>query len=100
MSPRYSNVTTSILELIIRYASNNFMIIIFNPDKELQGDPKVSIGEKIIINLHQPLCIDYPNVTSGIRKLSAITYIKIINMIPHCHLKYSYRKTYIMCSQI
>src|SRR3989337_3247749 len=26
-------------------------------------------------NVHQPLCIDYPNVTSGIRKLSAITYI-------------------------
>ena len=50
--------------------------------------------------MHQPLCIDYPNVTSGIRKLSAITYIKWINMIPHCHLKYSYRKTYIMCSQI
>ena len=26
-------------------------------------------------NVHQPLCIDYPNVTSGIRKLSATTYI-------------------------
>ena len=31
MSPRYSNVTTSIHELIIRYASNNFRFIIFNP---------------------------------------------------------------------
>ena len=31
MSPRYSNVTTSIRELIIRYASNNFKFIIFNP---------------------------------------------------------------------
>ena len=27
-------------------------------------------------NVHQPLCIDYPNVTSGIRELSAKTYIK------------------------
>ena len=50
--------------------------------------------------MHQPLCIDYPNITAGIRKLSAITYIKWINMIPQCHLKYSYCKTYIMCSQI
>ena len=48
MSPRYSYVITSIRELIIQYGSNNFMIIIFNPYKELQGDPKVSIGEKII----------------------------------------------------
>ena len=39
--------------------------------------------------MHQPLCIDYPNVTSGIRKLSAITYIKWINTIPHCHHGYS-----------
>ena len=31
MSPRYSNVTTSIRELIIRYASNNFRFIILNP---------------------------------------------------------------------
>ena len=27
-------------------------------------------------NVHQPLCIDYPDVTSGIRELSAKTYIK------------------------
>ena len=27
-------------------------------------------------NVHQPLCIDYPNITAGIRKLTAITYIK------------------------
>src|SRR3989337_4550913 len=31
MSPRYSNVTTSICELIVRYASNNFRFIILNP---------------------------------------------------------------------
>ena len=40
MSPRYSNVTTSIRELIIRYASNNFTFIIFNPHKELQRAPQ------------------------------------------------------------
>ena len=40
-------------------------------------------------NMHQPLCIDYPNVTSGIRELSAKTYIKWINTIPHCYHEYS-----------
>src|SRR5215216_6796665 len=39
-------------------------------------------------NMHQPLCIDYPNVTSGIRKLSAKTYIKLINRTSHCHHRY------------
>src|SRR3990170_8703580 len=76
MSPRYSNVTTSIRELIIRYASNNFIIIIFNPHKELQGAPQSFYRRKDNENVHQPLCIDYPNVTPGIRELSAKTYIK------------------------
>jgi hypothetical protein len=40
MSPRYSNVTTSTRELIIRYASNNFRFIIFNSHKELQRVPQ------------------------------------------------------------
>ena len=40
-------------------------------------------------NVHQPLRIDYHNVTSGIRELSAKTYIKWINTIPHCHHEYS-----------
>src|SRR6266516_4622894 len=31
MSPRYSNVTASIRELIIRYSSNNFRFIILSP---------------------------------------------------------------------
>ena len=38
--------------------------------------------------MHQPLCIDYPNVTSGIHELSAKTYIKWINRTPHCHHMY------------
>ena len=43
-------------------------------------------------NEHQPLCIDYPNMTSGIHKLNAKTFIKCINMIPHCHHEYSIAK--------
>ena len=47
-------------------------------------------------NVHQPLCIDYPKVTTGIRKLSAITYIKWIEIIPHCNHRYSYAR-HISC---
>ena len=96
MSPRYPNVTTSTRELIIQYVSNSFRFIILNPHKELKGDPKVSIGEKNK-NMHQPLRIDNPKVTSGIRKLSAITYIKWIKIIPHCHHGYSYAR-HISCA--
>jgi hypothetical protein len=38
--------------------------------------------------MHQPLCIDYPNVTSGIHELSAKTYIKWINRTSHSHHRY------------
>src|SRR3989337_2518091 len=76
MSPRYSNVTTSIHELIIRYASNNFKFIIFNPHKELQRvPPKFLIREKIMKTCNQPLCLNHPKVT-GIRELITKTYIK------------------------
>ena len=48
--------------------------------------------------MHQPPCIDYPNVTSGIRELSAKAYIKWINRTPHCH--HGYPMQDIKCSQI
>ena len=35
--------------------------------------------------MHQPISIDYPYFSSFIRKLSAKTYIKWINKIPHFH---------------
>ena len=44
--------------------------------KNLKECPEISTGETEDENVHQPLCIDYPNITAGIRKLSAITYIK------------------------
>ena len=41
MSPRCSNVTTSIRGSIIRYASNNFRFIIFNPtQRTLKSAPR------------------------------------------------------------
>ena len=60
--------------------------------KNFKECPKISTGETKDENVHQPLCIDYPNVTAGIHKLSAKTHIKWINMIPHCHHEYSYAR--------
>ena len=47
MSPRYSNVTTSIRELIIRYASNNFRFIIFNPTQRTSKSAPRFLPEKV-----------------------------------------------------
>ena len=57
--------------------------------KNFKECPKISSGEPKDENVHQPVCIDYPNVTVAIRELSAKTHIKWINMIPHCHHEYS-----------
>ena len=38
------------------------------------------------------MCLDYPNVTSGIRKLITKTYIKWLNRIPHCHHGYPHAR--------
>ena len=46
MSPRYSNVTTSIRGLIIQYASNNFRFIIFNPTQRASKSAPRFLSEK------------------------------------------------------
>ena len=46
MSPRYSNVTTSIHGSIIRYASNNFRFIIFNPTQRTSKSAPRFLPEK------------------------------------------------------
>ena len=67
--------------------------------KDLQRVPQDFYRRNKDENVHQPLCIDYPNVTSGIRELSAKTYIKSINRHPIVTTGIP-RKTYIKCSQI
>src|SRR5215216_1365742 len=63
MSPRYSNVTTSIRGSIIRYASNNFRFIILNPTQitsksaprflpEKQGRKRVSTPMRRLPQCH------------------------------------------------
>ena len=46
MSPRYSNVTTSIHELIIQYASNNFRFIILDPTQRTSKSAPRFLPEK------------------------------------------------------
>ena len=46
MSPRYFNVTTSIRELIIWYASNNFRFIILNPTQRTSKSAPRFLPEK------------------------------------------------------
>src|SRR3989337_4056934 len=46
MSPRYSNVTTSIRELIIRYASSKFRFIILNPTQRTSNSAPRFLPEK------------------------------------------------------
>ena len=46
MSPRYSNVTASIRELIIRYASNKFRFVIFNPTQRTSKSAPRFLPEK------------------------------------------------------
>ena len=76
MSPRYSNVTSSIRGHDYTIWITQSQFIYSTNTKDLKECPKISTGETEDENVHQPRCIDYPNVTSGIRKLSAITYIK------------------------
>ena len=47
MSPRHSNVTTSIHELIIRYASNIFKFIILNPTQRTSKSAPRFLPEKV-----------------------------------------------------
>ena len=46
ISPRYSNVTTSIRGSIIQYASNNFRFIIFNPTQRTSKSAPRFLPEK------------------------------------------------------
>ena len=88
MSPRYSNVATSIRGSIIRYASHNLRFIIFNRTQRTSIVSQDFYRRKEYENAYQPLCIDCTNVTTGICKLITKTYIKWINRTTHCHHGY------------
>ena len=61
------------------FSNNTKAIQIHNTQsntKNLKECPKISTEETKDENVHQPLCIDYPNVTAGVRELNAKTHIK------------------------
>src|SRR5215216_4859031 len=88
MSPRYSNVTTSICGFDYTICITQSQIHLFNPTQRTSRASRDFYRRKEYENAFQPLCIDYPNVTTGIRKLITKTYIKWINKISHCHHGY------------
>ena len=76
MSPRHSNVASSIRGYGYTISITQYQIHLFNQHKELQRMPQDFYRRNKDKNVHQPLWIGYPNVTSGIRELSAKTYTK------------------------
>ena len=90
MSPRYSIVTSSTCGHDYTICITQSQIHLFNQRKVLQRVPQSFYRR--VKKVCQPLCVDYPNVTTGIHELSAKTHIKWINMIPHCHHEYSYAR--------
>ena len=84
MSPRYSNVTSSIHVYDYTICITQSQIHLFNQHKELQRVPQSFYRR--VKNVCQPLCIDSQG--HGTRKLVTKTYIKWINRIPHCHHRY------------
>ena len=76
MSPRYSNVTSSFCGYDYMICITQSHIHLFNQHIEPQRVPQDFYRRNKDENVQQPLCIDYPIVTSGIRELSAKTYIK------------------------
>ena len=89
MSPRYSNVPASIRELIIRYASNNFRFIILVPTQRTsKSAPRFLLEKQERKHASTPMH-RLPQCHLRNPELSAKTYIKWINTIPHCHHEYS-----------
>ena len=96
MAPRYSNVTASIRELIIRYASNNFRFIILNPTQRTSKSAPGFLSEKQGRKRASTPGHRLPQYHLGNLQVECITYIKWIKIIPHCHHGYSYAR-HISC---
>ena len=84
MSPRYSNVTSSIRGYDYTICVTQSQIHLFNQHIEPQECPKVPIGESRRKRVPTPM----HRFIGGTQKLVTKTYIKR-HMIPHCHHDYS-----------
>ena len=94
MSPQVS------VGMILRYASNNFTFIIFNPTQRTSWSYQDFYRRKEYENVHQPICIDYPNVTTRIHKVDNQKIHQVDQQNIPLSPRISHRKTYIKCSHI
>src|SRR6187401_1301427 len=86
MSPRYSIVTSSIRGHDYTICITQSQIHLFNQHKRTSKSAPKFLPESQDENVCQPLCIGSQG--HGTRKLITKTYIKLINIIPHCHHGY------------
>ena len=100
MSPRYSNVTASIRELIIQYASNNFRLIILNPtERTSKSAPRFLLEkqrrEHASIPMHR-----LPQCHVGNPRVECQNTYKVNQYDTPLSPRVFICKTYIKCSQI
>ena len=86
MSPRYSNVTTSIRGFDYTICITKSQIHLFKPTQRTSKSAPKFLPESQDENVCRPLCIDSQG--HGTRKLITKTYIKWINRTSHCHHRY------------
>ena len=100
MSPRYSNVTTSIRELIIRYASNNFRFIIFNPIQRTSKSFPRFLPEKVGRKRASTPMHRLPQCHLGNPRVECQNIYQVNQYNTPLSLRVFICKTYIKCSQI
>ena len=90
MSPRYSNVTSSIHGYDYTICITQSQIHLFKPTQRTSKSAPKFLPESQDENVCQPLCIS--SQCYGTRKLITKTYIKWTNRIPHCHHGYPHAR--------
>ena len=100
MSPRYSNVTTSIRELIIRYASNNFRFIIFNPTQRTSKSAPRFLPEKVGRKRASTPMHRLPQCHLGNSRVECQNIHQVNQYNTPLSPRVFICKTYIKCSQI
>ena len=100
MSPRYSNVTTSIRELTIRYASNNFRFIIVNPTQRTSKITPKFLSEKVEQKRVSTYVPRLPQCHLGNPRVECQNIYLVSQYDTPLSPRVFNCKTYIKCSQI
>ena len=100
MSPRYSNVTASIRELIMRYASNNFRFIILNPTQRTSKSAPRFLREKQRRERASTPMHRLPQCHLGNPRVECQNIYQVNQYDTPLSQRVFICKTYIKCSQI